>query len=58
MPKLPIVEDEPVRAGTLPAPIVAAYPSLCSGGDCTPLGAVYHIARAFDRARRSIRCSE
>lgn len=57
MPKLLIVEDEPVRAGTLPAPIVAACPSLCSGGDCTPL-AVHDIARAFDRARRSIRCSE
>ena len=58
MPKLLIVEDEPVRAGTLPAPIVAAYPSLCSGGECTPLGAVHDIARTFDRARRLIRCSE
>lgn len=58
MPKLPIVEDEPVRAGTLPALIVAAYPSLCPGGDCTPLGAVHDTARAFDRARRLIRCSE
>ena len=58
MPKLLIVEDEPVRAGTLPEPIVAAYPSLCSGGECTPLGAVHDIARTFDRARRLIRCSE
>ena len=58
MPKLLIVEDEPVRAGTLPAPIVAAYPSLCSGGECTPLGAVHDIARTFDRTRRLIRCSE
>lgn len=57
MPKLLIVEDEPVRAGTLPALIVAAYPSLCPGGDCTPR-AVHDIARAFDRARRLIRCSE
>ena len=57
MPKLLIVEDEPVRAGALPALIVAAYPSLCSGGDCTPL-AVHDITRAFDRARRLIRCSE
>lgn len=57
MPKLLIVEDEPVRAGTLPALIVAAYPSLCSGGDCTR-GAVHDIARAFDRARRLIQCSE
>ena len=57
MPKLPIVEDQPVRAGTLPALIVAAYLSLCSGGDCTPL-AVHDIARALDRARRLIRCSE
>ena len=57
MPKLLIVEDEPVRAGTLPALIVAAYPSLCTGADCTPL-AVHDIARAFDRARGLIRCSE
>ena len=57
MPKLLIVEDEPVRAGALPALIVAAYPSLCSGGDCTPR-AVHDIATAFDRARRLIRCSE
>lgn len=57
MPKLLIVEDEPVRAGTLPALIVAAYPSLCTGADCTPL-AVHDIARTFDRARGLIRCSE
>ena len=57
MPKLLIVEDEPVRAGTLPALIVAACPSLCPGGDCTPRP-VHDIARAFDRARRLIRCSE
>lgn len=56
MPKLLIVEDEPVRAGALPALLVAAYPSLCPGGDCS--GAVHGIARAFDRARRLIRCSE
>ena len=58
MPKLLIVEDEPVRAGALPALIVAAYHSLCPGGDCTPRGAVHDIARALDRARRLIRCSE
>lgn len=58
MPKLPIVEDQPVRAGPLPAPIVAAYPNLCSGGDCTRLSAVHDSARALDRARRLIRCSE
>ena len=57
MPKLLIVEDEPVRAGALPALIAAAYPSLCSGRDCTPL-AVHDIATALDRARGLIRCSE
>ena len=57
MPKLLIVEDEPVRAGTLPALIVAAYPSLCTGADCTPR-AVHDSARTFDRARGLIRCSE